>query len=178
MRLGYSWGETEAERTAAYPCDRLIAEPHQTVHRAVDVDAPAPLVWRWLCQLRVAPYSYDWIDNWGRTSPQALIPGLDELAVGEKALAFFKIADFERDRSITLYTPRSIFGELAISYCVAPTSDTASRITVRLLARYPRSVAWLVRHIPPIGDWVMMRKQLLNLKRLAERDAACATSAG
>ncbi|MSO79434.1 MAG: hypothetical protein EXQ79_07480 [Acidimicrobiia bacterium] len=176
-RLGYSWGDTDAERTATYPCDRLIAEPHQTCHRAIDVDAPAPLVWRWLCQLRAAPYSYDWIDNRGRRSPRELTPGLDDLAVGQRAVVIFEVANFERDRSITLYAPHSIFGELALSYCVAPSAPDRSRITVRLIVRYPGK--WRVmRHVPPIGDLVMMRKQLRTLKRYAERDyAARSTSA-
>jgi hypothetical protein len=170
-RLGYSWGDTEAERRAAYPCDALIAEPHQTCHRAIDVDAPTSLVWRWLCQLRVAPYSYDWIDNLGRRSPRELTPGLDDLEIGQRAVAFFEIAAFERDRSITLYAARSIFGELALSYCVTPTAEDRSRITVRLMVRYPGR--WrVVRHVPPLGDLVMMRKQLRTLKRLAERDHA------
>lgn len=167
--LGYSWGDTEAERAAAYPCDALIAEPHQTCHRAIDVEAPASLVWRWFCQLRVAPYSYDWIDNLGRRSPRELTPGLDEIEVGQKAVAIFKIAAFERDRSVTLYAPHSIFGEVAISYCVAPKSEGSSRITVRLLVHYP-GIWRFMRHVPPLGDLVMMRKQLLTLKRLAERD--------
>ncbi|MEX2267060.1 MAG: hypothetical protein WEA75_00090 [Acidimicrobiia bacterium] len=172
-RLGYSWGETEAERAASYPCDGLIAEPHQTCYRAISVDAPAPLVWRWFCQLRVAPYSYDWIDNLGRRSPRELTPGLDDLEVGQKAVAIFEIAGFERDRSLTLYAPRSIFGEVAISYCVTPTADERSRITVKLMVRYP-GVWHFMRHVPPIGDLVMMRKQLRNLKKLAERDYVAA----
>jgi hypothetical protein len=170
-RLGYSWGETEAERAASYPCDDLIAAPHQACYRAIDVSAPAPLVWRWLCQLRAAPYSYDWIDNLGRRSPRELTPGLDTLEMGQRAMAIFRIAGFQRDRSITLYCARSVFGELAVSYCVAPTSDKGSRITVKLLVRYGR-FAPVMRRVPPVGDLIMMRKQLRTLKRLSERDHA------
>jgi len=171
-RLGYSWGDTEAERAARYPCDDLIADPMQSAYRAIDVDAPAPLVWRWLCQLRAAPYSYDWIDNWGRRSPRELTPGLDQLAVGQRAVAIFEIAAFERDRSITLYAKKSVFGELALTYRVTPTGDETSRITVKLMVKWVGRVTRQMRHVPPIGDLIMMRKQLLNLKKLAERDHA------
>jgi hypothetical protein len=169
--LGYSWGETEAERAARYPCDDLLPEPHQECWRAIDVDAPASLVFRWLCQMRAAPYSYDWIDNWGRRSPRELTPGLDDLEVGQKVMTLFRIASFERDRHITLYTPKSIFGELAISYCVTPRDADRSRIAVKLMVRYPGRWRFM-RHTPPIGDWIMMRKQLRTLKKYAERDHA------
>ena len=119
-KLGYSWGDTEAERAARYPCDDLMPDPQQSIYRAIDVDAPAPLVWRWLCQLRVAPYSYDWIDNWGRRSPRELTPGLDDLEEGQRAVAIFKVAAFERDRSITLSAEKSMFGDLALTYQAMP----------------------------------------------------------
>lgn len=167
--MGYSWGETEAERAAAYPCDNLIAEPHHAYYRAISVDAPAPIVYRWFCQLRVAPYSYDWIDNRGRRSPRELTPGLERLEVGQRAVAIFQIANFEHDRSLTLYAPRSVFGEVAISYCVVPAAHHGSRITAKLLVRYPRR-AWLIRRVLPMGDLIMMRKQLRTLRQLAERD--------
>jgi hypothetical protein len=171
-RLGYSWGESEAERAARYPCDDVMPGPQQSMYRAIDVDAPAPLVWRWLCQLRCAPYSYDWIDNWGRRSPRELTPGLDDVALGPRALSFFEIAGFEPDRSITLHAKKSVFGELAVSYCVSPKSDDRSRIRVKLLVTYPRRVRRVMRHVPPVGDLIMMRKPLRTLKKLAERDHA------
>ncbi len=170
-KFATSWGETAEERAQPFPCDELIAEPQQVAWRAIDVDAPAPLVWRWLCQLRVAPYSYDWIDNRGRRSPQELTPGLDDLEVGQSAVAFFVVGAFERDRSLTLYAETSPFGELAISYLAVPTAPDRSRIVVKLLVVYPGRVGSVMRHVPPVGDLIMMRKQLKNLKRLAERDA-------
>ena len=44
--------------------------------------APAEAVWPWVAQVRLAPYSYDWIDNRGRRSPRKLA-GLPEPRVGE-----------------------------------------------------------------------------------------------
>jgi hypothetical protein len=86
-------------------------------------------------------------------------------------MSIFRLAAFERDRSITLYCARSIFGELAVSYCVAATADDRAHITVKIMLRYPG--VWRdMRHVPPIGDWIMMRKQLRTLKKLAERDHA------
>ena len=38
--------------------------------RAIDLDASAELVMGWVTQLRRAPYSYDWVDNFGRRYPQ------------------------------------------------------------------------------------------------------------
>jgi len=168
-RIGYSWGETEAERAAWYPCDDVMPEPEQSAYRAIDVDAPAPLVWRWLGQLRVAPYSYDWIDNWGRRSPRELNPGLEDVALGQRAMIMFEITGFEPDRSLTLHAKKSVFGEVAVSYRIVPGVDETSRLTVKVVVRYPR-VARLMRYVPPLGDLVMMRKQLRTLKKLAERD--------
>lgn len=50
-----TWGSAVEERAAAYPCDPLIGHPDGVLFRAIDVDAPAPLLFRWLCQLRAAP---------------------------------------------------------------------------------------------------------------------------
>ena len=171
--LGESWGATAAERDARYPCDDVLAEPDQSLWRAVRVDAPAPLVWRWVCQLRVAPYSYDWIDNRGRRSPRELIDGLDDVRVGQRVMTMFEIVHVAPGESLTISCGHTVFGdELAGTYRVVPLDDDRSRIVVKLLARYPGGIhGALLRATLPIGDLVMMRKQLLTLKALAERDA-------
>jgi hypothetical protein len=178
-RLGYSWGETAAERSAHYPCDELIPEPHQACYRAIDVNAPAPLVFRWLCQLRAAPYSYDWIDNLGRRSPPELTPGLDDVQLGQQVMSLFEIAHVDPGRSLTLFALKSIFGRLAITYQVVSAGDDRSRIVVKLNVFYPwRALAPILRRVPPLGDLFMMRKQLRTLKQYAERDAVRAATAG
>ena len=86
MSLAHTWGTTPEERRLPFPCDRLLPHPHASLYRGVTVQAGPSVVFRWLCQLRAAPYSYDWIDNVGRQSPPTLTPGLDHLAVGQPVM--------------------------------------------------------------------------------------------
>jgi hypothetical protein len=171
--LVYTWGSTPAERAATYPCDNVLADPEQALWRAVDVGAPPETTFRWLCQLRVAPYSYDWIDNLGRRSPRELTPGLERLEVGQRFMTMFVLADFEPDRSLTLRHAGRLWGRIAVTYRVTPAGDGGSRLTVKLLVRFPRRSPLRLpfRALLPAGDLVMMRRQLLNLKALAERSA-------
>ena len=168
-----SWGSTATERAGSYPCDRLIEHPDGVVFRAVDIAAPPALVFRWLCQLRIAPYSYDWIDNLGRRSPARLHEGLDQLEVGQRFMTIFRLVTFEHGRSITLDSTTALFGRVVGSYVVVPAGADHSRLVVKLLLATRRTL-WgtIMRALLPPGDLVMMRKQLLTLKALAERDTA------
>jgi hypothetical protein len=172
-RVVRTWGSTADERAARFGCDEVLPAADHALFRAVTVAAPAPLMFRWLCQLRLAPYSYDQIDNFGRHSPQELVPGTDELVVGQRMVAIFHLASFERDRQLTL-TARGnpVFGDVAVTYRVEPTGPDACRLVVKLAVQYPRHpLGQLGRWWLPAGDLVMMRRQLLNLRALAERDA-------
>ena len=175
MAIGATWGTTEGERELPFPCDRVLPEPRAAYFRGVTVYARPDVLFRWLCQLRVAPYSYDWIDNRGRQSPQQLTPGLDDLAIGQRVMGSFEIVDLERDRHITARTRGDSslagrFGEIAATYLIVSTRNEECRLLVKMVVRYPRGpIGWLIRAFLPLGDLIMMRKQLLNLKRLAER---------
>jgi hypothetical protein len=165
------WGSSPAERAASFPCDDLIESPDRVLFRAIDIEAPATLVYRWLCQMRVAPYSYDWIDNLGRSSPRQLIDGLDRLEVGQQFL-IFRLAAFEPGRSITLDSTTPWFGRVAITYRVEPVDEARTRLVVKLAFVAPTGPLGVVgRLLLPAGDLVMMRKQLCTFRDLAERDA-------
>lgn len=156
-----------------FACDGVLADPDDALWRAVTVDAPAAVVFRWLCQLRVAPYSYDLIDNLGRRSPQQLTPGLAELEAGQRVMTIFTLVSFERDAQITVRITRArarrIFGDVVVTYAVLRAGDGGTRLVAKLVVRHARGpVGWLMRAVLPWGDLVMMRRQLLNLRRLAE----------
>jgi len=167
-----TWGSTPAERSREYPCDRFLADADEALYRAIDVHAPPAVLFRWLCQLKLAPYSYDWIDNFGRRSPRELVPGVERLRIGDRCMTFFTLVDFTPDRQLTATARRSaLFGGLAVTYAIVPADGDRSRLVVKLLVRYSRApiVGRLERVLLPGGDLVMMRKQLLTLKDLAER---------
>ena len=171
-----SWGATPAEQALLYPCDGYMATADGAYFRALDVQAPAAVLFRWLCQLKAAPYSYDWIDNFGRRSPRQLTPGLEQLTQGQRVMTIFELVAFEQDRQLTLVLTDphaiAIFGEIAGSYTIFPQAEASCRLVVKLLVRYPRRWPWSWgRWVLPWGDLIMMRKQLLTLKQLAEHSA-------
>jgi hypothetical protein len=163
------WGATDDDRTRPLPCDTLFPDAEVVLHRAVDVDAPPERLFRWLCQLRVAPYSYDLVDNLGRRSPRELTPGIDRLVVGQPAMRIFRLASFERPVQQT-YEHRGLFGHVVVTYAVIP-RDGGSHLLMRLRWTPPPLPVpgALTRRAVSVGNLVMARRQLLNLRRLAER---------
>ncbi len=170
MSVSQTWGTEPAERRLSFPCDLHAPDEAEAYYRGVTIEAPPAVVFRWLCQLRAAPYSYDWIDNWGRRSPQVLIDGLEQLERGQEIMGIFQLVDFEPERHLTIRTKvEGRFGDVLVSYVIVPAGATRCRLLAKLLVRYPGGVLGrLMRLLLPWGDLIMMRRQLLNFKRLAE----------
>jgi hypothetical protein len=168
-----SWGDTAAERALPLPCDELVPEAVMVLHRAVDVDAPAEVTFRWLCQLRVAPYSYDLLDNGGRRSPRTLTPGVERLAVGQRMCRIFTLESFTPGSQLTLRVTsrgaRGAFRDVAVTYAVVATGPATSRILVRVRGA---GLHPLRRLFLSWGDLIMMRKQLHTFATLAAETAA------
>jgi hypothetical protein len=89
-------------------------------------------------------------------------------------MEIFQLADFARDQHLTLrIKPNSraqrLFGDIAGSYLVIAKDARSCRLLVKLVVQHPPGV-WgkLTRSLLPWGDLIMMRRQLLNFKQLAE----------
>jgi len=168
-RIRY-WNVTADERVADHPADAHVSGAATHFVRAIDVDAEPATVFRWLCQIKVAPDSYDLIDNLGRRSSPTLTPGADDLELGQM-LTLAPIVDFEVGRHITAATvgrTARVFGGVVLSYEVVPGRTTPSRILVCLAMPAPRGIGRLWHVVLGAGDLVMMRRQLLNLRMYAE----------
>jgi hypothetical protein len=172
VSIATSWGTTADERALPYPCDGFVTQVDAACWRGVSVRADAATVFRWLCQLRVAPYSYDWIDNLGRRSPRTLTPGLEQLEVGQRVMSIFELVAFEPGQHLTLRTRRFAPGAwpvVAVSYVARESGPHETRLLAKLAFEVrPGVLGRLGRVFLSWGDLVMMRRQLLNLRDLAE----------
>jgi hypothetical protein len=164
--IGDRWGVTDAEVARRYPCDDVVRAPTLQAWRGVTVRAPADRVWPWVTQIRLAPYSYDWIDNLGRRSPREL-RGLAEPQVGEPFSAAFggraagRILSVEPGVQLT-----GLIMGAAMSYVLVP--QPGGDVATRLLLKVAAPGRPVMMPLLCVGDLVMARRQLLTLARLAE----------
>ena len=156
------WNVTDDEVARHYPCDDFVNAPTLRAWRGVTVHTTPKALWPWVAQIRIAPYSYDWIDNLGRRSPQQLVD-LPEPVVGE---AFSTAVTRRFGRILAVEPPKQLTGEIiatCISYVLVPDGQS-TRLLMKIVTAMSRWVAPCLS----VGDLVMARRQLLNLKRLAE----------
>jgi hypothetical protein len=163
--IGDRWGMRDDEIARHYPCDDCVPRPAAQAWRAVTVDTSPDRLWPWIAQIRLAPYSYDWIDNLGRQSPQEIRPA-PEPAPGQR---FSTAAGRPVGLILSVSTGEQLTGQImgaVMSYVLVPFSDgMATRLLLKIVIPRRRWTGRLV----VLGDLVMARRQLLNLKQLAER---------
>jgi len=171
--IGDRWGVSQSETLRSYPCDDFVASPTMQAWRGVRVEAPAEAVWPWVAQVRLAPYSYDWIDNRGRRSPRDLV-GLPEPQMGDRfttagGRALGRIVSVDPGRQLT----GTIMGAF-MSYVLIPRQHEGTRLLLKVVMQTTRWAALVLS----VGDLIMARRQLLNLKQLAERHQHQVTASG
>jgi hypothetical protein len=174
--LPWVWRATADEVAADYACDAFVDGPSVGCFRAADSTAGADELFRWFCQLRLAPYSYDLLDNSGKRSPRTLSPELQDLELGQEFMRIFRLVDFTPGRQVTLKIshPRSrrLFGDLAVSY-TARSVEGGSRLVAKLALPVEDGPLEAVRrYLLAWGDLLMMQKQVRTLAWLANQSVA------
>ena len=176
------WGASDADVARAMPGDELVPEPSFTATRAITIDAPPEAVWPWLVQLghgRAGWYSYDLFDNAARPSAERILPQYQELEVGDwvamssklKETTAFRVKALDPNWRMLWAKPHSTW-----AWKLVPIEGGSTRLITRVKDRYawrasPGS-AFVSLILMEFGDFAMMRKLLLNVKRRAERLAA------
>ena len=161
--IGDRWGVTDDEITHHYPCDDVVPCPSLQMWRGVTVHAATVVVWPWVTQLQWAPYSYDWIDNLGRRSPRRLLDSPAPVPGGP----FTRTANRPRGRLLSVEPQVHFTGRIlgaVMSYVLVPVDPHTTRLLLKIVIS---GCGWLAP-VVSVGDLVMARRQLLNLKWLAE----------
>ncbi|MFQ5646705.1 MAG: hypothetical protein ACE5GM_07230 [bacterium] len=175
------YGCTGEEEKFRYAVDRYAEEGAEFVYRSILIEVPSPRVFPWITQLRYAPYSYDLIDNWGRESPRYLITDAPPLKVGDSVMRWFELIDFKQNEYIvfTLLKDPPFYLKLLfypfvksfyITYQLFPQKNNNTRLVVKIVVNSYHTVLHKILCRAAYGlDYIMMRRQLLNFKGLAER---------
>ncbi len=175
------WGATDEEFRRAMPGDEFIPDATLNTTRAITIQATPEEIWPWLVQMgygRAGWYSYDRLDNHGRPSATRIIPELQrklqpgEFLVKEQGHGF-KIMAVEENRYVVLGP------QISWALALYPQSDGSTRLVERLRAKYhwthPQGI--VLAGMLDVGDFIMMRKMLLNLKARVEAQRRARPSA-
>jgi len=146
--------------------------------RNIEIQAGAGDIFLWLKQLRVAPYSYDFIDNRGKKSPACIIENLPPLKVNTHFLLAFHILEFTENSFIACRFCEPVnppvdryMKNLFVEYRIVEFEDR-SLLWCKIKGCFNRDIASKgFFHIFSIVNKIMMTRQLKNIKRLSELSA-------
>lgn len=180
------WGATGRERSMPLPGDEIVIRPNMESTRAITIDAPPSDVWPWLVQMgkgRGGLYSYDWLDiAFGfldEPSAEAILPEHQALRAGdaipmgcdETQADDFVVHAVDPERALVIGAWAPEFRDkVSWSMVLYPLGTRRTRLIVRVRGSLPMDAQGILTYalLEP-ATFVMLRKQMLNLKRLAER---------
>ncbi|MBL7996714.1 hypothetical protein JNM05_15215 [bacterium] len=174
MLIHTFWGMLPGEESFPFPCDKFSGNFDGTYFRGITIDAKPDVIFQWLIQMRLAPYSYDWINNLGRASPRRILNDQPDLQIGQTMMHIFDVVQFNIPYDLTLRVkPRSfgqlLFGDILLSYQIVPVDNHSSRLLVKIKRKFNRGpLGVFMRHFLPWANLIMHRKQLMLFKELSE----------
>ena len=118
-------------------------------------------------------YSYDWIDNDFQSSAARIIPGYQDLAVGDKILMMpemgFVVESIEEPKSIV-----SVLEDGSTSWCLALYPEGgSSRLVSRWRPKFEKTPAtFFMTVLSEPGTFIMEQKMLRTIRDRVETAAA------
>jgi hypothetical protein len=192
-----NWGATAAEQQMNLPGDEFVPDPADVITRAVTINAPAEVAWRWLIQIgqnRGGMYSYDWLENLlglRIRSAREIRAEWQQLAVGDqiclvrpgwlglKAGFSLPVARIDPGRAIVLRAqPPAQPWDAIWSFHLLPAGSGHCRLLSRSRGARQHGPARVAGYaMDPVTLW-MTRKMLLGIKERAEATARSAGDLG
>lgn len=174
------WGATPDEIAGPVVGDHLIPEAGLVATRSIALTAPPAEVWPWLVQMgfrRAGWYSYDWIDNLGRTSATRIHPEWQGIAQGDPVPAGpmeFEAAVVDEPNAFVLAVPDRGFLLRRVAFTLAfdlrEDGTGGTRLVTRVRSRIDLPFGAIVeRWLLGPGDGVMVRRQLLTIRDRTSR---------
>lgn len=163
--IGERWGVTQAEVERRYPCDDLMPANGMQLWRGVTVAAPATSVWPWLCPAAAGAVLVRLAGQPGApVTPRA--PGTARPAARRMFLLHWGRFGVGRVLSVLpgQHLTARVMGAV-MSYVLSPEGSSTRLLLKIVVDRSPWYAASLA-----LGDWPMARRQLKNLKQLAEAE--------
>ena len=186
------WGTTGSEATDPLPGDELVPQPKWSYTLGIEIDAPAEAVWPWVAQIgqkRGGFYTYQTLENivgCKITNVTEILPEFQQPSVDGDIFLHptappmrIKIVD-PPHAMVLLGSPADIgneesWGVSTWQFVIVETASGRSRLLTRGRSDYTSGfkakVAFGRFPIEAI-TFVMSRKMLLEIKRLAERSLA------
>jgi hypothetical protein len=172
------WGATDQEAAGLVAGDELMPAPDIVSTRVIEIDAPPSAIWPWLVQMgpgRGGAYTYDWIERRlgiGIRNTNRIVPEFQHLKVNDEIPMpgySMRVERLDPERAMVIRSSNQAWiwsfelrPESGRTRLVSRNRFDTSAMPVKDKLAYPV--------IEP-GSWVMERKMLLTIKRLAERVA-------
>ena len=186
-----SWGTVGSEATDPLPGDELVPHPKWSYTLGITIDAPSEAVWPWIAQIgqgRGGFYTYQTLENMVGcriTNTTEILPDHQHPAVGDDIYLHWdapplRIETVDPPTALVLFgSPadigsEEIWGMSTWQFVVRPQPDGGSRFLTRGHYDYAsnRKSRLVFGPFPmEVITYVMSRKMMLEMKRLAERGA-------
>lgn len=186
-----SWGATPEEQRAPMPGDDVVADATDHGTMATTINAPPEAIWPWLAQMgcdRAGFYSWDRLDNGGRSSAQEIHDAWQDLEVGSRIMsrpggrAWFDVSACHPPHALVLraslagdgtpFDPAGPWPKIASdttwAFALRPLPGGRTRLLVRSRGRTTSPILDLagIAFWEP-AHWVMQTKQFRELERRA-----------